>query len=352
MADAHKNLAYSTVATVPSPAVSGTSLVVQAATGSVFPTAPFNATIWPAGAQPLNSNAEIVRVTAVSTDTLTIVRAQESTSARTIVVGDQIAAGITVKTLTDVEVAINPTGAISPFAGRSAPANWLICDGAAVSRATYATLFSTIVPSLGTITVTIAAPTVVSQIAHGFQTGDTLYFTTTGALPTGLAANTLYYVVFIDVNSYSLATTLANAIAGTKITTTGTQSGVHTVFACPYGLGDGSTTFNTPDLKGRVPAGNNSMGTGGVSRLTLSATGGSAGNLGAAGGEQAHQLTVAELASHSHSGPIVDATGGAGFNAHVRGTTAGTQTLLNNTGGDTAHNNVQPTLVVNYIIKT
>ncbi len=54
--------------------------------------------------QPTTANSEIVRVTAISTDTFTITRAQESTSARTIVVGDQIADTITVKTLTDVEL--------------------------------------------------------------------------------------------------------------------------------------------------------------------------------------------------------------------------------------------------------
>lgn len=101
--DAHKNFAYSTIATAPSPAASGTSLVVAAGEGTLFPTAPFNATIWPAGAQPLATNAEIVRVTNVTTDTFTITRTQEGTSARTIVVGDQIAASITAKTFTDVE---------------------------------------------------------------------------------------------------------------------------------------------------------------------------------------------------------------------------------------------------------
>lgn len=103
MADAHKNFAYSLVATAPSPATSGTSLVVTAAQGTFFPTVPFNATVWPVSAQPTSSNAEIVRVTAISTDTLTITRAQEGTRARTIVVGDQIAATITAKTLTDTE---------------------------------------------------------------------------------------------------------------------------------------------------------------------------------------------------------------------------------------------------------
>lgn len=103
MADAHKNFATSLVATAPSPATSGTSLVVTGADGTKFPAAPFNATIWPAGVQPTTANAEIVRVTAISTDTFTIVRQQEGTSARTVVVGDQISANITGKTLNDVE---------------------------------------------------------------------------------------------------------------------------------------------------------------------------------------------------------------------------------------------------------
>lgn len=101
--DAHQNFAYSTVLTAPSPAASGTSLVVQTGHGTRFPTPPFNATVWPLGAIPIPTNAEIVRVTAIVGDTLTITRTQESTSARSVVVGDQIAATITAKTLTDVE---------------------------------------------------------------------------------------------------------------------------------------------------------------------------------------------------------------------------------------------------------
>ncbi len=101
--DPHKNFAYSTIATAPSPATSGTSLVVAAGTGTRFPAVSFNAVIWPAGSDPLSSNAEIVRVTAISTDTFTITRTQESTSARTVVVGDQIMAAITAKSFTDIE---------------------------------------------------------------------------------------------------------------------------------------------------------------------------------------------------------------------------------------------------------
>jgi hypothetical protein len=102
LADAHKNFAASLIATAPSPASSGTSLVVTAADGTKFPAVPFNATIWPASSQPTTTNAEIVRVTAISTDTFTITRAQESSSARTVIVGDQIAATITAKTFTDL----------------------------------------------------------------------------------------------------------------------------------------------------------------------------------------------------------------------------------------------------------
>ena len=103
MADAHKNFPYSTVVTAPSPATSGTSMVLAAGGGALMPEVPFNMTVWPVSVQPLASNAEIVQVTLIATDTLTIVRQQEGTSARTIVVGDQVAATITAKSLTDME---------------------------------------------------------------------------------------------------------------------------------------------------------------------------------------------------------------------------------------------------------
>lgn len=108
MSDSHSNFAYSTVATAPSPAMSGTSLVVGTGDGAKFPTVPFNATITPANATPatMATASEIVRVTAIVTDTLTIVRATEGpNAARTVIIGDQIAATVTKKTITDVEIA-------------------------------------------------------------------------------------------------------------------------------------------------------------------------------------------------------------------------------------------------------
>ena len=102
--DALKNFAYSLVATPPSPATSGTSLVVTAGQGALFPAAPFDATIWPAGVQPLSTNAEIVRVTAVSTDTFTITRAQYGTTAQSITAGYQIAQTITANLLNQLNI--------------------------------------------------------------------------------------------------------------------------------------------------------------------------------------------------------------------------------------------------------
>ena len=131
MFDAHANMAYGLVAVAPSPAASGTSLTLSTGAGALMPAAPFNCTVWPANTGPLLTNAEIVRVTAVVGDVLTIVRTQEGTSARTIMVGDQFANTITVKVLTDIENAAStspgptgptgPTGAASTVAGPTGP---------------------------------------------------------------------------------------------------------------------------------------------------------------------------------------------------------------------------------------
>lgn len=107
--DNHTNLAYALVATAPSPATSGTSLVVTAGFGSTLGTPPFNMTVWATGVAPTASNAEIVRVTNISTDTLTITRTQEGTSARAIIIGDQIAVTATAKVFTDIENFLNGT---------------------------------------------------------------------------------------------------------------------------------------------------------------------------------------------------------------------------------------------------
>lgn len=108
MADSIANFAYSPgIATAPSPATSGTSLVTTAGHGARFTaTPPFNCTIWPKNTAPTKDNAEIVRVTAISTDTFTITRAQEGTTAKTITTDFQISQSITKKYIDDINTAL------------------------------------------------------------------------------------------------------------------------------------------------------------------------------------------------------------------------------------------------------
>lgn len=72
-----------------------------------------------------------------------------------------------------------------------------------------------------------------------------------------------------------------------------------------FGAGDGSTTFNVPDFKGRNMIGFDSGNSSG--RMTLASTGGiSAAAIGNTGGTQNHILTPAELALHSHTATVID----------------------------------------------
>ena len=112
------------------------------------------------------------------------------------------------------------------FAGGTAPT--LTTAGCSFDSLFYAVNYYT----TSTVTITIATPGVVTWTAHGLKTGNRLQLTTTGALPTGLTASVTYWVVVIDANSFSLATSLVNAAAATRITTSGTQSGTHTAVAC------------------------------------------------------------------------------------------------------------------------
>ena len=144
-----------------------------------------------------------------------------------------------------------PIGAILPYPKATAPVNWLICDGSAVSRSTYSDLFNVI---------------------------------------------------------------------GTN-----------------YGAGDGSTTFNLPDLRGKHPMGYDSTQT------EFNA-------LGKTGGEKKHTQTVDELVPHKHSS---DYSSGGGVNIGITamGTKLGTSNLVKETGGGQAFNVLDPYTTTTYIIK-
>jgi microcystin-dependent protein len=72
------------------------------------------------------------------------------------------------------------------------------------------------------------------------------------------------------------------------------------VIGTTYGAGDGSTTFNLPDLRGRSAFGKDDMGGSAASRLTSPASGIAGNTLGASGGAQSKGLSTAELPSHQH----------------------------------------------------
>jgi microcystin-dependent protein len=123
---------------------------------------------------------------------------------------------------------------------------------------------------------------------------------------------------------------------GTAYSRTVTYNNLFSAIGTTYGSGDGSTTFNVPNLKGRVPVGLDDS----QSEFNV---------LGETGGAKTHTLITAEIPSHSHSslqfGPNA---GGAGLRADAIVTT---DTTTGPAGGGGAHNNLQPYIVVNYIIK-
>lgn len=150
-----------------------------------------------------------------------------------------------------------------------------------------------------------------------------------------------------------------------------TYANLFAVIGTTYGAGNGTTTFNLPDLRGRVPAGKDDMGGSAASRLTNSGTGnpGVAGaTLGATGGTDRHSVTTAQMPLHGHqimvstaaqSGAQSNSTGGLmlynnnlvtnAANTGAPAAAAGNQ--IGGSGGGEAHPNVQPTIVLNAIIK-
>jgi microcystin-dependent protein len=130
-----------------------------------------------------------------------------------------------------------------------------------------------------------------------------------------------------------------------------TYAALFSVIGTTYGSGNGTTTFNLPDCRGRVSAGQDDMGGVSADRLTGLSGGVNGDILGAAGGAQSHQLSIAELPSHAHTMLTNDGSGGTEGAAVQSGNVTGGPNT-DTTGGDQAHNNVQPTIIFNKIIYT
>lgn len=247
--------------------------------------------------------------------------------------------------------ASNFRGMIFPYAGSSAPSGFLLCNGQAVSRTTYSSLFTLIgtsygagdgsttfnVPDLrGSVLLGLGQKTVTFDFVDGdvntgndqvtvdsndfLHTGQAITLSTSGTLPTGLSAGT-YYIIRVDATTIKFASSVANANAGVDVDITAAAGG-------------------------------------GTHTITLTLTDRS---LGDAGGEETHALTDAEMPSHKHGlGNETDPGSGSGFSTEIVDTSntgdapeiAYDTTWIDERGSDTPHNNMPPYVTVNYIIKT
>lgn len=118
-----------------------------------------------------------------------------------------------------------------------------------------------------------------------------------------------------------------------------TYADLFALIGTTYGVGDNSTTFNLPNLKGKVVVGYNAAET------EFDA-------LGETGGEKTHVLTVDEMPSHNHSIMLHDSDSGTGYpDSSGNVPNYNNTTAISNTGGGLAHNNLQPYIAMNYIIR-
>lgn len=157
-----------------------------------------------------------------------------------------------------VPAVVLPSGIILPFGGTSAPTGYQLCNGALISRTTFASLFAAIgtaygsgdgsttfaLPDLrystlrgvGTNTSATGSGTVATNnatfTAHGFTRTGLQVRMSSGTL-TGLALLTDYWIIVVDANTLAFSTTRANALAGTKITISGTNAAVVTQYMDP-----------------------------------------------------------------------------------------------------------------------
>ena len=235
-------------------------------------------------------------------------------------------------------------GTLFPWWGSSAPTGGLLCDAAAVNCTTYMALAKKLVPNastLGNTSTSVATCTAdagtdeITCTGHGLSANDLVHFTNSGgALPTGLSANTVYYVkTVVSANVITVSATRGGAV----LDITGAGTGTHTLH----------NKVNTPDLRGRTWIGLDNLGGSAASRITSSSTnGGNSTTLGGAGGAQTHTLVTAEIPAHTHTEVGITAGGdfgGAGFTS--------TSQASGSTGGDGAHSNTQPWIAGGYVIR-
>ena len=212
---------------------------------------------------------------------------------------------------------IIPIGGIIDFAGFTIPAHYLLCDGQAIDRVVYYDLF------------------------RNLTTTETVALTNTVATFTVVSTANYHIGMPLEGTGIAASTTITN-IVGTTITmsnaATATVSSSVRFFA--WGAGNGTTTFNVPNLLGYTTAGANGT-------LYSNVNG-----VGLMGGTANHTLLAAELPPHTHDYTHITNSGVGGFGL-ASGTlgTFPTYQTGNGPGTSQAFSIVQPTALMKKCIR-
>ena len=312
MADTHKNFAKGTLTN--SPGTAGTSFVLGSGEGSLF-AANMPVTIVPAQTQPDSTNAEIGYVTNVSTDTLTVTRAQESTTAKNAQAGWLVLGTITAKALTDIETDVAGKANTSHTHTSSDVTNFSTAADARITAATGVSVqaYNANTTTLGNTTtgtgsiVRATSPTLVTP-ALGTPASGTLTNTTGLPISTGVSGLGTGIATF-------LATPTSANLRSAVTDDTGTGGAL--VFATAPSLTDASLT--TP----RMTSGGHIADPNGNELIKFPTTVASAVN----------EVTISNATTTN--GPTIEATGGdtnLDLNLKGKGTGAPVVTSTNGFG--------------------
>lgn len=231
----------------------------------------------------------------------------------------------------DQILASNFTGMIMLWALSVLPDRWIACDGAVFDMDTYPDLADLIKNTFGQDagqSITADATTdVITAVAHGLINGSRVVFVNSGGgLPGGISASTIYFIITATADTFQISATSGGAAV--NITTAGT--GTNTVH----------NQVKVPDFRGRVPVQKDTAQTEFDVLMEI-------------GGAKTHTLITAEIPSHTHEYPS-NVAGGSSPASFVNFGSANIGPVQNgqwsNTGGGGSHNNLQPYIVINFII--